>query len=104
MRRTVNIILTLILITTSLYGQSPEGDKTPSDSGEINTTQNQQPASLRGTIIDENNNELQGASVVIIGTEKGVNTNESGQFYFDKLWSEKVSIQASIMGYQNSNC
>ena len=100
MRRTVNIILTLILITTSLYGQSPEGDNTSTDSGEINVTQDQQSASLRGTIIDENNIELQGASVVIIGSEKGVNTNESGQFYFDKLQPEKVSIQASIMGYQ----
>ena len=100
MYRIFYIKLFFILITTSLYGQSPETDKMTSDSRETNVDQNQQNASLRGLITDENGNELQGASVVVAGTDKGVNTNERGQFYFDKLESEKVSIQASIMGYK----
>jgi len=62
--------------------------------------QNQQPASLRGQITDEDKNELQGASVIIAGTEKGVNTNEIGQYFIDKLPAGKLSVQASIMGYK----
>jgi outer membrane receptor protein involved in Fe transport len=71
-----------------------------SKSGEITVTLNLQPASLRGKITDENNNELQGASVAIVGTEKGVNANENGQYFFDKLQAGSLSVQASIMGYK----
>lgn len=59
-----------------------------------------QPAGLRGRITDKNNNVLPGASVIIIGTTKGVNANETGDYYFDKLQEGKLSVQASLMGFK----
>jgi outer membrane receptor protein involved in Fe transport len=100
MRRTYLIALFLIYITTSLNGQSSKGDILSSASEEIAVIENQLRASLRGKIVDVNKNDLQGASVVIVGTEKGVNTNEFGEFFFDKLQQGKLNVQASIMGYK----
>jgi outer membrane receptor protein involved in Fe transport len=100
MHRIFSILLLLALITTSLYSQSQGDDMITSISEKILVIQSGQPASLRGKITDKDNNELQGASVVIIGTEKGVNTNYLGQYFIDKLHTGKVNIQASIMGYE----
>ncbi len=117
----IKIILLIILIPTSLIGQAANGDNDSSGAGEIPRVSDQQaangdndssrageipgvsdqqPASLRGKIIDEGENGIQGASVLVIGTEKGVNTNDRGYFYFDNLQPGEVSIQASIMGYK----
>jgi outer membrane receptor protein involved in Fe transport len=89
-----------MLISTSLNGQGTNEDINSSRPGEIAVKANQKPASLHGTAIDKSENGLQGASVLIIGTEKGVNTNEYGKFYFDNLQPGEISIQASIMGYK----
>lgn len=56
-------------------------------------------ANLRGSIQDESGNALPGASIVIIGTEKGINANEKGEYILDKLSSGKYRVQASLMGY-----
>jgi outer membrane receptor protein involved in Fe transport len=100
MLKIINLALLLMLVSTSLIGQGTNDDNNSSRSGEITGKVNQQPAILHGTAMDENDNGLQGASVLIIGTEKGVNTNENGKFYFDNLQPGEVNIQASIMGYK----
>ena len=63
-------------------------------------SQNPNLASLRGTITNESRNVLQGASVIIVGAEKGVNANEIGEYFFDKLPVGKISVQTSIMGFK----
>jgi outer membrane receptor protein involved in Fe transport len=69
-------------------------------SGEIDGIQNQPSASLRGKITDQDQNVLRGANVIILGTEKGVNTNTNGHYFFDKLQTGKLAVQASIMGFE----
>jgi iron complex outermembrane receptor protein len=103
MNRTYIILLVFLLGNIFLYGQSPDEDKSNIVSGETAVNQIQQKASLRGRITDANNHALQGASVVIDGTEKGVHTNENGEFLFAKLQTGTLSIQASIMGYISQN-
>jgi iron complex outermembrane recepter protein len=64
------------------------------------SSQNLPASSLHGKITDGNLKELQGAVVKIVGSGKGVNANESGEYFLDKLIPGKLSIQASIMGYK----
>jgi len=63
-------------------------------------SQIQASASLRGKITDENNKVLPGASIIIVGDTKGVNANESGEFFFDRLQTGKLVVQASLMGFK----
>jgi iron complex outermembrane recepter protein len=56
--------------------------------------------SLHGIITDENKNPLPGASVIIVGTDKGVNANGNGEYFFSSLPAEKFRVQASIMGFK----
>ncbi|MGD9329546.1 MAG: TonB-dependent receptor, partial [Cyclobacteriaceae bacterium] len=99
----IKIVFALMLISISLIGQETNDENNSLLSSGISETINQQVASLRGTVIDDRKNGLQGASVLIIGTEKGVNTNENGQFYFGDLEPGEVGIQVSIMGYKTQN-
>jgi iron complex outermembrane recepter protein len=55
---------------------------------------------LRGKIVDQDQNVLPGASVVIVGKSEGTNANEAGEYRFDKLSAGRISIQASFVGYQ----
>lgn len=96
----IHYLIFLLLINSSLYGGISDISQESSISEDLNTFQDQQPASIHGQITDEDKNGLPGASVVILGTEKGVNANESGQFFIDRLSEGKISVQASIMGYE----
>jgi iron complex outermembrane recepter protein len=100
MNRTLNIIFLTFLAFSSIYGRAQEGEQTSLKSAESGSNQNQPLASLHGKITDENKILLRGASVIIVGTEKGVNAGESGEYYFDHLQSGKISVQASIMGFK----
>ncbi len=66
----------------------------------INFMHGQAFINLHGKISDENKNPLRGASVIIIGTEKGVNANENGDYFFNKLQAGKLTVQTSIMGFK----
>jgi outer membrane receptor protein involved in Fe transport len=60
----------------------------------------QSNTSLSGKIIDSNNAPLPGATVLILGTRNGVNSNESGDYYFTQIPHGKTKIQASFVGFQ----
>jgi len=61
-----------------------------------------QKNSLHGKILDSDNTILPGASIIIVGTEYGVNANESGEYLFEQILSGKVKVQASFVGYKTS--
>ncbi len=84
MKRTFAIVIFTLQLFTCMDGLS----------------QNPNLSSLRGTITDENKNVLQGASVIIVGTEKGVNANETGEYFFDRLPEGKITVQTSIIGFK----
>ena len=94
------ILLCLMQVKIILYGQPSDVNKLSSEREKSGVTKYGESASLRGRITDEKNNPLQGASVVITGTGKGVHTNENGEFLIDNLQAVNVNVQASIMGYK----
>lgn len=61
-----------------------------------------QKNSLHGKILDENQNALPGASVIIVGTKYGVNANESGEYLFDNIQAGNVIVQASFVGFKTT--
>ena len=79
--------LTLILlISVSVFSQPKKGEKVKRKYRDVEQiAQTQQPVFLRGSIYDENEIPVAGASVTIDGTVKGVNTNENGEFLIENL-------------------
>jgi iron complex outermembrane recepter protein len=59
-----------------------------------------QKNSLHGRILDSDQKALPGASVIIVGTKFGVNSNESGNYLFDQIPAGNVRVQASFVGYK----
>jgi len=59
-----------------------------------------QKNSLHGKVLDANNNVLTGASVIILGSNYGVNTNETGDYLFSEVPAAKISVRASFVGYK----
>ena len=53
---------------------------------------------LTGIVLDENNEPLVGASVIVIGTDRGEITNSMGEFSLDEL-SRNDTISVSFLGY-----
>jgi TonB-linked SusC/RagA family outer membrane protein len=53
---------------------------------------------IKGKITDENGNPLQGASVVIKGNNKGVNTDENGEFIIDVPENSSAILVVSFVG------
>jgi len=85
MTRTISLILLVAFVFTLGYGQS------------LNSVY------LRGKITDGNQKALAGANVILIGTQKGVNTNENGEYFFEQLPSGKITVQASYMGFKTQS-
>lgn len=56
---------------------------------------------LNGLVVDENNQSLPGASVLLLPNEKGTVTNSNGQFVFDKLSQGSYILDISFIGYKN---
>ncbi len=60
----------------------------------------QSNASLGGKILDGNNVPLAGATILIVGTRNGLNSNESGDYYFKQIPEGRIKIQVSFVGFQ----
>lgn len=58
--------------------------------------------SLRGKILDENKSLIPGANVVIVGAKYGVNTNEAGEYLFDRIPTGNLKVQVSFIGYKTT--
>ncbi|SDB84308.1 TonB-dependent receptor [Williamwhitmania taraxaci] len=54
---------------------------------------------LKGSVVDESNNPLIGASVALVHTFKGAYTNQDGLFEISGLKAGKYSLRVSYMGY-----
>ena len=80
MKRTLSVFLFLMIVITS-FGQGPEN-------------------TLRGKIFNADKKILPGASVIIVGTQYGVNANEAGEYLFNNVPTGKLTIQASYVGYK----
>ncbi len=58
-------------------------------------------ATVKGIILDENNEPAIGANVVITGTTKGTVTEFDGTYEINNVSEGEVSITASYVGYKN---
>jgi iron complex outermembrane receptor protein len=79
----MKFILSLLLFTSFIFSANAQVMKN----------------SLQGKILDENQNALPGASVIIIGTKYGVNANASGDYLFTHIPAGDVQVQASYVGF-----
>lgn len=60
----------------------------------------QETASLKGKVIDDSNGEtLIGATVLILGTYKGVSTNFDGNYFIDGIKPGDYSIKVTYIGF-----
>jgi outer membrane receptor protein involved in Fe transport len=57
-------------------------------------------ASIRGKVTDAVNTRVTGASVNILNTNSGVNTNDKGEYFIGGLAAGKVSLSVSALGYE----
>lgn len=58
---------------------------------------------MTGTVVDENNESIPGASVLVKGTTKGAATDINGKFTLNLAESEKV-LEVSFIGYNKRKC
>ena len=101
MKRTLLVIFIFLSVYTGLNAQSIQKNPKKGNQGtETKSLQKQTTASLHGVIMDTGKGRLSGASVLIVGTKKLVNANETGEYFFDHLQEGKISVQASIMGFK----
>lgn len=77
-------ILSVILITQSFFAFNIQA----------------QNNNLHGKITGSDQNALAGASIIVAGTNSGVNANEEGEYRFDKISTGKLNIQVSFVGYK----
>ena len=93
--------LTLILlISIGVFGQSKTRGKVKRKYRDVEqVAQTQQPVFLRGSVYDEDEIPVAGASVTIDGTVKGINTNENGEFLIENLITGKARIRVSFVGF-----
>lgn len=59
-----------------------------------------QPVFIRGAVYDEAFRPLAGATVTIDGSNRGVNTNEDGQYLIEGLVSGRARVRVSFIGYK----
>ena len=55
---------------------------------------------LRGTVVDDNNDPLPGATVLVVGTTKGVTTNSEGFYELKKLKAGTYVVEVSMVGFE----
>ena len=80
MKKITQILLVMLFtITSTMYGQT-----------------------LTGTVMDESNQPLPGADVILVGTEKGVSTDFDGNFSLD-VPAGTGTIAISFIGYNKKN-
>lgn len=59
-------------------------------------------ATVSGTVVDEEENRIAGASVTILGTQRGTTTNDSGFFLFKVAPDKAFAIVVSYTGYKTT--
>ena len=67
----------------------------------LNASAQKKLATVSGIVVDENENPIAKASVIILGNQKGIATNDSG-FFKIKVPAEKgCALVFSHIGYNN---
>src|SRR6476659_9001621 len=72
-------------------------NKTYAQEGTVSQTQKQ---SVRGKVTDETGKPLQGVSVTVKGSTKGIATNENGEFSIEITGGAKI-LQFSYVGMEH---
>lgn len=59
-----------------------------------------QISSIKGKVIDEGNNPVPGVNVIVIGTNFGASTNNSGEYEIKNIPSGTYSLEFSAIGFE----
>lgn len=100
MKRTISLAI-LLLAVFMVFGQAKTKGKVKRKYRATEQVSETLPdIFFRGKVRDAEKNLLIGASVVIDGTRKGVNTNANGEFFFYNLPEGKLRIKISYIGFE----
>lgn len=100
MKRAVLFLLVLTLAFTS-GAQQKTRDKVKRKYRKVETIREGLPEVIvSGRVFNALREPLAGASVVVRGSLRGINTNEAGEYYLRGLTTGVVSFQASFVGYK----
>ena len=99
MKQILSLVI-ILFISASAFSQAKTRGKVKRKYRDVEViAQTQQPVFLRGSVYDEDEIPVAGASVTIDGTVKGVNTNEFGEFLIENLITGKARIRVSFVGF-----
>ena len=84
------LCLLAVTVLSSAAGRTP-GDNTPGDS---------RKPTFKGTVVDENNDPLPGATVRVANTVFGAGTNSQGEFTITVSEAKTYTLVVSYMGYE----
>lgn len=80
-----------------------EENKTGTDENKTNLLIKQADGSIHGRIANERGDAIAGASVLLVGTDKGTAADNAGQFTLNAVKPGKYTLQVSAVGYQNAS-
>lgn len=102
MKRVIFILILSFLLVLRLPAQEKKHEKVKKkfQRTEQPSSVDVPPVFVHGRVHSSEKEVLAGASVVIKGSSKGVNTNENGEFFLQGLPAGKISIAASFVGYK----
>jgi outer membrane receptor protein involved in Fe transport len=104
MKQILLLILLVVMLVPEVYPQQKKREKVKRKYRDVEeVVQNQPPVFLRGKIRDHDDNLLPGASVVVVGTEKGIHANENGEYFFYGMPTGVTRIQVSFVGYKTKS-
>ncbi len=104
MKQTFSLIFIFLMIFSPVWSQQKKRDKVKRKYRKVEVVeQNQPPVFLRGKIRDADDNLLPGATVVVLGTKKGVNANENGEYFFYGLPTGITRVQVSFVGFKTKS-
>lgn len=100
MKQVLAFMLVLTIVSNSFAQQKTRGKVKRKYRDVEQVSHNLPVVYIHGEVYDEEKLPLAGASVSIDGTVKGVNTNESGEYFIENLLTGKARIRISHIGYE----
>jgi iron complex outermembrane receptor protein len=100
MKYLITFLMIFFIVSTS-FGQAKKRDKVKRKYRDVEKTSDKlEIVWLRGEIYDWDKTPLPGANVTIDGFNKGVHTNQDGEFLIKNLNTGKIRIRVSYVGFQ----
>lgn len=99
--KSVMIFLLLFALTLDAGAQAKQKQKVKRKYRKMEISSTQQSAVVHGRVRNLERESIAGATILVFGLNKTVNTNEEGEYFLRGLPEDIISIQASFPGYKS---